>query len=84
MPKPKQVGKIAHYFDKLGVAIVDLTAPLKVGDAVTFSHGQDTFEQTISSIQLDHEDIDRATKGKSVGVKVDHKVKEGTIVSKAA
>lgn len=80
----QEVGKVVHYYDKLGVAIVELSAPLSVGDTVTFTRGDDTFEQALASMQVEHQDVQRAKAGDSVGVKVDHKVREGTIVSKAA
>ena len=84
MAKAKKVGEVVHYYNKLGVAIVDLQAPLAVGDPITFERGEDAFEQTVSSMQMDHENVERAGKGKSVGVKVERPVKEGATVLKAA
>ena len=35
------VGKITHYFDKIGVAVVEVLAPIKVGDQIKISgHGK--------------------------------------------
>ena len=76
----KKVGEVSHYYDKLGVAIVDLSASLKVGDKVKFEgHGAD-FEQMVDSMQVEHEAVEKAKKGDGVGVKVGQKVKEGTAV----
>ena len=78
----KPVGKVTHYYGKSEVAIVDLAAPLKVGDKIKFEgHGSD-FEQTVDSLQVDHENVDSAKKGDVVGLKVGSKVREGAIVLK--
>lgn len=77
------IGKITHYYDKLGVAIIDLKDTLKVGDVVKFVKGTETTEQTVNSIQIERAAVDSANKGAVVGVKVDQPLKEGTEVYKA-
>jgi putative protease len=78
----KPIGKVSHYYDKLGVAIIDLKAALVKGDKVKFTRGEEEFEQVIDSMQLEHQDIEKAGKGKSVGVKVVQRVREGAEVYK--
>lgn len=76
----KPVAKVAHYYDKIGVAVIDVEdGVLKVGDTVKFS-GHEEFTQKIESMQLEHEQIQEAKKGMSVGIKVDQKVKENDAV----
>ena len=78
----KPVGKVTHFYDKLGVAIVELAAGLEVGDKIKFEgHGSD-FEQTVSSMQVDHEEVKQAKKGDIVGLQATGKVREGAIVLK--
>ncbi len=78
----KPVGKVTHYYDKIGVAIVELVTGLKVGDKIKFEgHGSD-FEQTVSSMQVDHEEVKEAKKGDIVGLQATGKVREGAIVLK--
>lgn len=80
-----KVGKVTHYYDKLGVAIVDLDAVLSVGDKVKFVRGgEDLFEQNIDSIQIEHEKVESADKGKVVGIKTEKEVKEGAEVYKVS
>jgi len=82
MAEEKPIGKITHYFGKIGVAIIELTDSLKVGDTLHFSgHGAD-FNQTVESMQIEHKSVEEAAKGESVGIKIDQKVKEGTAVFK--
>ena len=75
--KEKLIGKITHYFDKISVAIVELSGVLKVGDRVHIKGHSTDFEQDISSIQIEHEDLKKAKKGDAIGIKVDEKVREG-------
>ena len=83
MKKMFKVGKVTHYYDKIGVAVVELTADLAVGDRIKFTRGgEDMFEQTVESIQVEHNKIDSAKKGDTIGLKVDQPVKEGAEIFK--
>lgn len=75
-----QVGKIIHYYNKIGVAIVDVSAPLKVGDTIKISGHDKEFTQTVNSIQIEHQQIQSAKKGDQIGLKVDQPVKEKDLV----
>lgn len=75
------VGKVTHYYDKLGVVIVDLTSGgLKVGDQVKFRKGETEFTQAINSLQVDHQDVQEVKAGDSFGLKVNQPAKPGTLV----
>jgi len=76
-----QVGTVNHYYDKIGVAIVKLDKPVKVGDTLRFGGEENGFNQEVTSMQMNHEDYPAAKKGDEVGIKVDQKAKEGTPVS---
>lgn len=78
--KPKPIGKVIHYYDKIGVAIVALQKALKVGDVVLFQRGELEFAQPIDSMQVEHASIPKAKKGDEVGIKVAQPVKEGALV----
>jgi len=75
--KAKKIGKVTHYFDHIGVAVLKLAAKLAVGDTVKFSGHGNEFTQTVSSMQLDHKAIETAKPKDDVAVKVDMPVKEG-------
>jgi GTPase len=76
-----QIGKVVHYYDKIGVAVIKLDKPLKTGDKIKLVHGEDSFEQTVESMQLEHKPIDSAKAGDEVAIKVEKAAKEGTAVS---
>lgn len=78
MSKGKTIGKVSHYFDKISVAALSLTGPLKVGETVKIGE----LVQTISSMQIDHAVVETAKKGDDVAIKVDQPVKEGQEVEK--
>lgn len=78
-----KVGVVTHYYDKIGVAVVDLTSSLHVGDVVKIS-GSNDFSQTVTSLQVEHEKINAAKKGDTVGLKTDQAVKPGDEILKAS
>ncbi|MGA3292011.1 MAG: hypothetical protein ABSC49_02575 [Candidatus Microgenomates bacterium] len=83
MIKLFKVGRVTHYYDKIGVAIVEVDAPLAVGDEIKFVRGgEDVGKEKVESIQIEHEKKDSAGKGDVVGLKVNEAVKEGTEVFK--
>ena len=78
-----KVGKVTHYYDKIQVAIVELDSDLAVGDKIKFARGgEDMFEQEVSSMQVEHNQIESAKKGDVIGLKADQGVKEGAEVYK--
>jgi hypothetical protein len=82
MTKKDLVGKVIHYYDKIGVAIIKLQKSLKVEDKVKFEKGDMSFEQIIESMQLEHEAISEGKKGQDIAVKVDKVVKKDVSVYK--
>lgn len=78
-----KIGKITHYFDRIGVAVLELIKPLAVGDEIKISGHDKEYVQKVSSMQVEHKQVEKAKKGDSVGLKVDQAVKEGDIAYKA-
>jgi len=84
MAEAKRVGKITHYYDKIGVAVVAVEFPILVGDEIEIrdKNGAPRFTQTVSSMQVEHENIEKAKKGQDIGLKIDQEVKEGDLIYK--
>ena len=81
----KKVGVVSHYYNHLGVAIIEVKVPFSVGDTLKFvkhGSGEELFQQVISSIQEEHKQLEKTKKGQSVGIKVDKLVHEGVEVFK--
>ena len=69
-------GKIPHYYDKIGVAVLAVNeAPLKTGETIkiTDNEGSD-FSPKVTSMQVEHQNIPEAKVGE-VGLKVEQEVK---------
>jgi len=74
----KLIGKVSHYFSKIGVAVIELSDKLSLGDTVRIVGGEATdFEQAVDSMEMEHEKIKEAKAGDAVGIKVKEKVREG-------
>jgi len=82
MEEGKLIGKVTHYFGKIGVAVIKLEDTLKVGDTIRIVGGQTDFTQTVESMEIEHQKVNEAKAGQSVGLKVAQKVREGYKVYK--
>ncbi len=78
----KEIGKVTHYFPKVGVAIVKLTDSLALGDAIHFKGETVDFEQKVESMQVEHQSVNEGKIGEEMGIKVSGKVREGNKVYK--
>jgi len=78
----KLIGKVTHYFGNIGVAVLELTDTLKVGDTIRIVGGTTDFTQTVDSMEIEHKKVEEAKKGDSIGLKVSKKVSEGYKVYK--
>ena len=77
-----EVGKVTHYYGKLGVAIVELSGDLQVGDRIKIQGKSSEFEQAVGSMEIDRQPVATAKRGDVVGLKVDGKAGEGSAVYK--
>lgn len=74
----KLIGKVTHYFGKIEVAVIELSDSLKVGDNIRIVGGEGVdFTQTVESMEVEHEKVEKAKAGDSLGLKVSEKVREG-------
>lgn len=72
----KLIGKITHYFSKIGVAVIELSDVLKIGDTIRIVGGENDFSQTVDSMEIDKKKVTEGKPGDSVGLKVNQKVRE--------
>ena len=77
-----EVGHVSHFFTKINVAVVELSAILAVGDTILIKGPTTDFEQVVESMQIEHENIQKAEAGQSIGLKVEQRVREGDMVYK--
>ena len=77
-----EIGHITHFFSKINVAVVELTAPLAVSDRILVKGPTTDFEQAVDSMQIEHANIQKAEAGQSIGLKMVEHAKERDIVYK--
>lgn len=78
-----EIGVVKHYFDKIGVAAIELTSgPMSVGDTLHIKGHTSDFTTTVASIQIEHAVVTTAPKGESIGIKVPQKARENDKVFK--
>jgi translation elongation factor EF-1alpha len=73
----QEIGGVTHYYSKIGVAGIEVTSgTLEVGDRIHIVGHTSDFEETLESMQLEHESIEVATPGMSVGINVAEHARE--------
>jgi len=79
-----EVGRVTHFYPKISVAIVELKAPLNIGDRILIRGATTNFEQTVESMQIEHKNIEKAEAGQIIGLKVKERVRENDKVYRIA
>ncbi len=69
------IGTVSHYYGNLGVAGIELSGELKVGDTIHILGHTSDFTQTVDSIQIEHETVESAKAGDPVAVKVEERAR---------
>lgn len=78
-----KVGCVKHYFNKIGVAVVEIiNGTLRLNDTVRIEGLRTDFIQTITSMQIDYKNIEEAKVGDIIALKVEERVREGDKVYK--
>lgn len=73
----KKIGVVTHYFGHLGVGIIKLEEDsLNVGETIRFKGSTTDFQQAISSLQKEHQNVQKANPGDLVGIQVEKPVRE--------
>jgi len=68
------IGKVTHYFSKVQVAAMEITAgELVVGDTIHVVGHTSDFTQKVDSMQIEHASVQTAKVGDQIGIRVaDH------------
>lgn len=69
-------GRVIHYYSKLGVAAVEVRDTLQVDDMIHIKGHTTDFEQKVENMQLEHQQIIKASRGQVIGLKVKDHVRE--------
>ena len=77
-----EIGRITHFFSKINVAVIELKAPIKVGDTIVVKGPTTDFQQVVDSMQIEHDNVQTALAGQSIGLRVMQRVRETDVVFK--
>jgi len=78
----REIGRVTNYFSRISVAVIELTAPLQLGDTVRIKGGSRDFEQTVKSMQIEHQSIEKAEAGQEIALKLGQKARTNDTVYK--
>ena len=83
-PQEEEIGRVMDYFARIGVAGIDLTGPLRVGDRIHIKGHTTDFEQAVESMQVEHEPVPEAKAGDKIGIRVQERCRGGDRVYRVA
>lgn len=78
----RKVGDVTHWYGEIEVAGITATGDISVGDTLHYVGHTTDFTEGVESMQIDHQDVESASKGDSIGVKVGDRVRVGDEVYK--
>lgn len=77
-----EIGHVTHYFNKINVAVLAVTKELQVGDTIHILGHTTDFTQKVTSMQIDHNNVDSVKKGDDFAMKVIEPVREHDVLYK--
>jgi putative protease len=76
------IGKVTHYYNRIGVAVVDLVGELRLGEQIAILGHTTELTQPVESLEVEHHMIQIADAGQEVALKVWEIVRAGDLVYK--
>ena len=77
-----EIGEVMTYYANIGVAAIELTDSVKVGDTIIFRGLTTDLEHKVDSMQIEHESVQEAKAGDQIGIKIPGKVRKNDRVYK--
>ena len=77
-----EIGEVMTYYANIGVAAIDLTGSVKVGDTIIFRGFTTDMEHKVDGMQIEYESVQEAKAGDQIGIKITGKVRKNDRVYK--
>ncbi|OGO45835.1 MAG: translation elongation factor-like protein [Chloroflexi bacterium RBG_16_64_32] len=77
MAEEEEIGRVSDYFARIGVAGIDLTGKLRVGDTIHVKGHTTDLELVVESMQVEHDQVEEAGPGDKIGIKVQDRCRGG-------
>ncbi len=78
----ERIGHVTHFYNRIRVAVLELTSELKVGDVVRFLGRTTDFTQGVESLEIEHRKVESVGPGQEVALKVIDRVRRGDAILK--
>ena len=73
----KRIGKVTHFYNRIGVAALSLEDGLKIGDTIRIRGHTTNFVQQVESMEVDHRTLQSVGPQAHVAIKVAERVRIG-------
>ena len=81
--KLEEIGEVTHYFPHVKAGVIKIEkGSLNIGDVIKIKGHTTDFKQKITSLQVNHKPIQKATEGKEIGLKVSKRIRAGDKIYK--
>jgi putative protease len=80
----KIIGRVTHYYNRLGVVVLELSDELKVGDLIHIIGHTTNFTQRVESMEIEHQQVQSVEAGAEVALKVAERVRKSDTVYKVS
>jgi U32 family peptidase len=77
-----RIGKVTHYYNRIGVAVIVLSGELKLGDTIHMLGRYTELTQKVYSLEIEHKKQQVVKAGQEVALQVDEPVRIGDVVFK--
>ena len=77
-----RIGTVTHYYNRISVAVLELSGELKVGDKILIMGRTTDFTQVVTSMEIEHRKMQAVMPGMEVALKVADTVRSGDEVYK--
>ena len=77
-----RVGKVTHFYNRISVAVLELSGNLEIGDKILILGRTSELTQVVTSMEIEHRKVQTVGPGMDVALKVAEPVREGDIVYK--
>jgi putative protease len=77
-----EIGHVTHFFNKINVAVLSISAELKIGDTIHILGHTTDFTQKVASLQIEHKNVDSVKPGDDFAIKVIEPAREHDVVYK--
>ncbi len=78
----EKIGEVTHYFTDISVGVIELSGEMEIGDRISIEGATTDVQQDVESMQIEHDNVEKAGPGDAVGIKVQDRVREGDAVYK--